>query len=184
MFRASIIAFATLAFLRAATATDYCTLKNDMKNFHAYAKPPTCQTMGEGYYSFVLSLTDTCVPSFEGGFDGCVDGNAIAIYDNTCKKVGHYSLGDDLPNDCGIPYAINEPWVPYQVSIQEIDKSIGGGYFKFAYANGLYTIGNNGCICSGISGSSLQAHTVCGCAFPIHGEPTKIKGRSPALESY
>lgn len=114
--------------------------------------------------------------------DGCANSNSIVIYDNTCKALGHYSLGDDLPNNCGIPYVINEPWLPYQLTVQEIDQDLGRGYFKFAYANGLYSIGNNHCICSNISGKSLQAEQTCGCSFPIHGEPPKIKGRSPVSE--
>jgi hypothetical protein len=33
------------------------------------------------------------------------------------------------------------------MTVKSINTDLGAGSFKFAYANGLYSIGNNGCIC-------------------------------------
>jgi hypothetical protein len=46
--------------------------------------------------------------------------------------------------------------------------------FQFAYANGLYSTGNNQCGCAAIKGGPINSSSQgCKCAFPVAGEPPK-----------
>jgi hypothetical protein len=52
-----------------------------------------------------------------------------------------------------------------------VDTDVGGPYFEFTYANGEYSIGNNGCGCGTIANNGNGAVVGCKCAFPVGGEP-------------
>ena len=101
-------------------------------------------------------------------------GAAFLVMDNSCKILGVHPQ----PN-CDIPYTLEANYLDYVLTVTTIDSGVGGGYFSFEYANGVYSIGKNGCGCSD-STEGLTADQSCKCAFPVAGEPTK---RSIAFEA-
>ncbi|KAI9695280.1 MAG: hypothetical protein M1820_008742 [Bogoriella megaspora] len=138
-----------------------------------------CQSMGEGYYTFAMVNTMTGqLPGSDSPDEGpeASSMNAVGIMDNGCHLLAAYSI-EETQGEYGIPWVIQGDFLQYVLTIQKIDYELGEGYFDFSYANGKYTIGNNGCICQNLDGSGLSTSQTCGCSFPVAGEPTKIKGR-------
>ena len=88
-------------------------------------------------------------------------------------------LGAFPQPSCSTPYILEAPYLDYVLDVKTIDRGIGEGYFSFEYANGLYSIGNNGCGCKN-DDEDLTAVESCKCAFPVAGQPTK---RSIAFEA-
>lgn len=150
-----------------------CQLKNTLSapKTSPEARPELCMPQGEGSWTFAMDDSQIDVPTFNAGdpWAGLAGNNAYIIYDNNCIPYGVYGPEG---NDCGTPYVIEDYFLPYILMIKSIDTDLGGGYFKFAYANGLYTIGNNGCTCEDLS-SGLEGEQGCKCAFPLKGEPSK-----------
>ena len=101
-------------------------------------------------------------------------GTSFLVMDNSCKILGVHPQ----PN-CGIPYILEANYLDYVLTVTTMDSGISGGYFRFLYGNGVYSIGNNGCGCR-VSTEGLTADQACKCAFPVAGQPTK---RSIAFEA-
>lgn len=171
MYR-QILSLATAVALLGHASAD-CQLTNTLSAPETSPETRTqlCMPQGEGSWTFAMDISEVDVPTFNSGAEwaGLAGNNAYIIYDNNCVPYGVY--GPD-GNDCGTPYVIEDYFLPYVLTVQDIDTDVGGGYFKFAYANGLYTIGNNGCTCEDLS-SGLEAEQGCKCAFPLEGEPSK-----------
>jgi hypothetical protein len=148
-----------------------CQLKNSLDASKAKQETHAelCQPTGEGVFTFAMDTSEVSVPTFNGGnaLAGVAGHVTYIIYDNTCTPRGAYGPSG---NDCGTPYVIKENWLPYVLTVNKIDTSVGGPYFSFNYANGKYSINNNHCGCQDMS-SGLEAEKGCKCAFPIHGEP-------------
>lgn len=171
MYRQILSLGTVVAMLGQASAS--CQLSNTLTSPETSAETRTqlCIPQGEGSWTFAMDNSQVDVPTFDGGapWGGLAGNNAYIIYDNACIPQGVYGPSG---NDCGTPYAIEENFLPYVLTVESINTDLGGGYFKFAYANGLYTIGNNGCTCENLS-SGLEGEQGCKCAFPLQGEPTK-----------
>jgi hypothetical protein len=169
MYRHILSLATAVAILGQASAS--CQLSNTLKS--AETTPETrqqlCMPQGEGVWTFALDVSEVVVPTFNGGapWAGLAGHTAYIIYDNECIPRGVYGPSG---NDCGTPYVIEDNFLPYVLTVKAIDTDLGGPYFKFAYANGLYSIGNNGCTCSDLS-SGLEGEQGCKCAFPLQGEP-------------
>ncbi|GAP93421.1 hypothetical protein SAMD00023353_10300170 [Rosellinia necatrix] len=128
-----------------------------------------CLEQGAGAYTFAMDVSELDVPTFSSGamWAGLVGSRAFMVYDEGCALKGVYS--PHQTGDCGAPYAIEEPWLPYGLIVTDVDFSSADPYFSFSYANGKYSIRNNHCVCNEI-GSGLRVEQGCRCAFPIHGE--------------
>lgn len=167
--------FFSLATVIAMTgyASAQCQLTNTLSGPESSPETRTelCQPQGEGSWTFAMDISEVDVPTFNGGapWGGLAGNTAYIIYDNYCVPYGVYGPEG---NDCGTPYVIEDYFLPYVLTVKDIDTDLGGGYFKFVYANGQYTIGNNGCTCSDLS-SGLEGEQGCKCAFPLEGQPTK-----------
>ncbi|CEL03557.1 hypothetical protein ASPCAL04711 [Aspergillus calidoustus] len=130
-----------------------------------------CKPQGEGYYTFAMQNSLVGVPTFDGdnAFAGVTGSSAFIIYDNACNRVGVYGPSNE-DNDCGIPYVIMENWLPYVLTVTQVNFAVGGGDFTFSYANGEYMIGENQATCEDIS-EGLRGVEACKTAFPLNGEP-------------
>ena len=131
--------------------------------------PALCRTQGAGTYTFGMStsLTGT-VPTGPTGGQESTSVN-FRIMDNTCKILGVYTAPS-----CGIPYTIKANFLQYVLIITSVDEAAdSGAYFSFKYANGEYSIGNNGCVCNTMSSDFNAAAKGCRCAFPVAGQPMK-----------
>jgi hypothetical protein len=95
-----------------------------------------------------------------------VQNKGFITYDNACVPRGVYSWGDD----CGSPYVIQENWLPYVLTVTNVNFNIADGYFRFVYANGAYMIGENQAMCEDLVGG-LRVEVGCKTGFPIYGEP-------------
>ncbi|KAI1194021.1 hypothetical protein F5X97DRAFT_338229 [Nemania serpens] len=128
-----------------------------------------CLGQGAGAYTFSMDVSELDVPTFSSGamWAGLVGGQAFMIYDESCTLKGVYS--PHQTSDCGIPYVIEESWLSYVLAVTDVNFDTADPYFSFDYANGKYSIRNNGCVCNDI-GSGLQVEKGCRCAFPINGE--------------
>lgn len=150
-----------------------CQLKNTLRapETSPETRKELCEPQGEGSWTFAMDISEVDVPTFNAGapWAGLAGNNAWIIYDNNCIPYGVY--GPD-GNDCGTPYVIEDYFLPYVLTVKSINTDLGAGSFKFAYANGLYSIGNNGCTCGDLS-SGLEGEQGCKCAFPLEGEPSK-----------
>ncbi len=136
-----------------------------------------CLPQGAGSYTFGMysTLSPGPLPLARGGGEMSEIANAwFLVMDNSCKIVGVY----DQPN-CGLPFTLEANYLDYVLTVTTIDTGISEGYFRFAYANGVFSIGNNGCGCSGHA-EGLSVAQSCKCAFPVAGLPTK---RSIAFEA-
>ncbi|ROV99829.1 hypothetical protein VSDG_02971 [Cytospora chrysosperma] len=162
------------ALIMPALATASCHLKNQLSDSDPppKLKPELCVSQGEGSWTFAMDVHEIDVPTFNSGspWTGLVSGNSFIIYDNDCTAKGGYSPAAE-GNDCGIPFVIDEDFLPYVLTIKEINTDVGDPRFKFAYANGQYSIGENGCACKDVS-HDLEAEQACKCAFPLEGEPS------------
>ncbi len=159
----------TLALARLASAA--CQLSNSLTSPPPTLNAALCSPQGAGAWTFAMDTSEVSVPTFssEAPFGGLASANSFLIFDNACTLRGVYSP-DDEGNDCGIPYFIEENFLPYVLTVDRVDFDPAGGYFRFRYANGLYSIGNNHCVCRDIS-SGLEAESACRCAFAVNGEP-------------
>lgn len=125
-----------------------------------------CRHQGEGFWTFALYSEAVEVPSIAGGGNsGYSAASSYQIYDNTCTLRGRFNT---RAKDCDIPFVIEANYLQQVLTIQSQDTMVGGGYFRFAYGNGLFSIGNNGCECQDMS-HGLTAAEGCGCAFPVNG---------------
>ena len=88
--------------------------------------------------------------------------------DNACLALGVYNVPS-----CGIPFVFKENFLQFVLTITSIDEGVGDAFFSFTYANGQFSIGNNGCVCNSISAPFPDAAEGCRCAFPVAGEPNK-----------
>lgn len=131
-----------------------------------------CLDQGEGDFTFAMDVSELDVPTFSSGapWAGLVGNQAFMVYDNTCTLKGVYS--PHQTNDCGIPYVIKEDFLPFVLTVTSVNFDVASPSYSFDYANGKFTIKNNGCVCNEV-GSGLRVEQGCRCAFPIEGEPEK-----------
>lgn len=157
-----VVAAALSAMLGLATAS--CQLSNAGGGGVA-SDATLCVPQGEGDWTFAMSNSAVDVPApGSGGIGaGYSQGNSLFIFDNACNIMGEYA-----PCSGGTPYTIEENFLADVLTVSDIDMDLGGGYFKFYYGNGEFTIGNNGCTCQDDS-SGLQGSQGCKCAFPQDG---------------
>ena len=130
-----------------------------------------CQSQGEGSFTFaLLEYSVILTPEVVTGvwkkyFRGFI------IMDNSCKLLGAYKVPE-----CELPYTIEDYFLKDVLTITSIDKKVPHPHFQFLYANGKYSIGENGCVCGamddGYPGNVLKP-TGCRCAFPVDGEPSR-----------
>ncbi|KAL8838128.1 MAG: hypothetical protein Q9170_002269 [Blastenia crenularia] len=133
---ASILNFAALFYLAAAE----CDLPGGARGGQE-TEPAVCMNQGDGYYTFGMTTDLTSL-----GLQGSTVANyALQIMDNHCNILAIYN-----PSSCGYPAVIKENFLQYVLTVDAVDSDVGNPYFGFAYANGYYTIGNNGCVCSDI----------------------------------
>ena len=104
--------------------------------------------------------------------DSGTSGTSFAIMDNYCKLLGIYAT-DTM--HCGAPFTLEASFLQYVLTLETVWADVGGSSFSFAYANGQYLTGNNGCGCDTISNKGNGAVVGCKCAFPVAGEPKKSK---------
>lgn len=173
----TISALITLSLLTLARAS--CQLTNQLTAPFPSPGPQFCQPTGAGVYTFSMQVSEIEVPTFDSGNPdaGNVAASAFVIYDNTCTAVGSYSPDQD--NNCGSPYVIEENFLQYVLTVQNVNFNAAGPYFEFVYANGKYSINNNHCGCAEVP-HALQVEQGCKCAFPVAGETKK---RSVAFEA-
>ncbi|KAI0382162.1 hypothetical protein F5Y04DRAFT_279945 [Hypomontagnella monticulosa] len=171
MARYALTLTTALAMLGLATAD--CQLSNKLTDTDPPPEPKAelCQSQGEGTFTFSMDVHEIDVPTFDSGavWAGLVNGNSFMIYDNACILKGVYSPGDE-GNDCGTPFVIKENFLPFVLTVKEVNFDVGAPRFKFDYANGEFSIGNNQCTCQDVS-HDLEAESACKCAFPLQGEP-------------
>ena len=162
-----------MALTMPGLATAVCQLGNALGDSDSppEATPEYCLPQGEGYWTFAMNVHAINVPSFDADnpFAGYVSGNSFMIFDHTCEVRGVYAP-DNEGNDCGVPYVIMENFLSYVLTIESVNFDVGDPYFKFSYANGQYSIGENHCTCQDIS-HDLTGEQACKCAFPLEGEP-------------
>ncbi|OTB00461.1 hypothetical protein M426DRAFT_65802 [Hypoxylon sp. CI-4A] len=170
---ARFISIITASLAMSSLVTADCQLGNQLSDSNPPPEPKAelCEPQGEGVWTFSMDVNELGVPTFdsEAIWAGLVSGSSFIIYDNTCTAKGVYDPGDE-GNDCGTPYIIEENFLPFVLTIQQVNFDVGSPRFQFAYANGLYTIGNNHCTCQDVS-HDLEAEQACKCAFPLQGEP-------------
>ncbi|KAI1136540.1 hypothetical protein F5Y05DRAFT_415313 [Hypoxylon sp. FL0543] len=154
-------------------ATADCQLSNQLTDSNPPPEPKAelCQPQGEGQWTFSMDVHGVDVPTFDSGavWAGLVQGNSFMVYDNACVPKGVYSPGAQ-GNDCGVPFVIKENFLPFVLTVKSVNFDTGAPRFQFAYANGLFTIGDNQCTCQDVS-HDLEAESACKCAFPLQGEP-------------
>jgi hypothetical protein len=160
--------FATI--LAASKLAAACFLPNEIKQDEIHKQENTnwCQTMGPDRWTFTMTTSEVAVPTFDPDnmWAGLSTSVFFEVYDNDCMPRGWYAK----PGDCGLPWEIQEDFLPYVIVIKSIFTDVGAPDFTFAYANGDYMIGENQCICRNVS-QGLQAKQACSCSFPIDGEP-------------
>ncbi|KAI1409301.1 hypothetical protein F5Y13DRAFT_193542 [Hypoxylon sp. FL1857] len=163
----------TTALALSRLTSAHCQLSNKLTKSNPPPEPKAelCRPQGEGQWTFSMDVHEVDVPTFDSGavWAGLVQGNSFMIYDNACVLKGVYEPGAE-GNDCGIPFTIEENFLPFVLTVKQVNFDVGAPRFQFAYANGLFTIGNNHCTCKDVS-HNLEAESACKCAFPLHGEP-------------
>ena len=129
-----------------------------------------CLGQGPDSYTFAMitSLSGTIPLGASGGKGQESLDITFQIMDNTCKILGVYSQ-----DSCGVPFTIKENFLKYVLTITTVWGDVGKPYFSFKYANGAFSIGNNGCVCSHMSDSFNSVTKGCRCAFPVAGIPKK-----------
>ncbi|PGH02245.1 hypothetical protein AJ79_07694 [Helicocarpus griseus UAMH5409] len=154
-----------------------CRLHNMMKEKgKKETRKDWCKTHDKGRWTFSMATSLSMFPNYvgrggRGAFDNYSSGRAFVIYDDQCYPRGMYSP-DNEGNDCGIPYEIQENFLPYVIGINTINFGTGSGYFKFAYANGEYMTSENDGKCVDAS-KGLAAAERCSASWPIEGEKSK-----------
>ncbi|KUI69559.1 hypothetical protein VM1G_04722 [Cytospora mali] len=166
----STLTIALITFISALVNAS-CKLGNQLTESNPPPEPKSelCVTQDEGSWTFAMDVHEIDVPTFDASapWAGLVHGNSFMIYDNNCIVKGVYSPGDE-GNNCGTPYVIEENFLRYVLTIKDIDFDVGSPSFKFAYADGTYSIGENNCDCKDVS-DDLEAEQACKCAFPLDG---------------
>jgi hypothetical protein len=122
-----------------------------------------CAPTGEDHLTFAMlvGMSSIGVPG------STVKSTRFLILDHTCKVLGHYKPA----SKCGkVPWIVEEPFLHYMLTLESVFMDVGDPSFSFAYANGLYQIGENHCTCQD-SQNGNHAEQGCKCAFPIDGEP-------------
>lgn len=161
----NLAALSTMLGLASAS----CQLSNSLATAETSPETRTqlCVPQGEGSWTFAMDTSLVDVPTFDGGapYAGISGNVAYIIYDNTCVPRGVYGPSG---NDCGVPYVIEENFLADVLTVTSINTTPGGARFTFAYGDGKYSIGNNGCACGDLS-SGLEAESGCKCAFPVDG---------------
>lgn len=169
MLRAITSLAAALAAVKPVSAA--CHLPNAVDNGVGGVETHSqlCIPQGAGDWTFSMYLDEVSVPTFDADnpLAGVVSTAYFYIYDESCTRRGAYSMSGH-GNDCGIPYVIMENFLPYVLTIENINAAIGGGYFRFLYGNGEFSIGNNHCTCQSMT-TGLEAKEGCKCAFPVDG---------------
>lgn len=128
-----------------------------------------CLSQGAGAYTFAMStsLTGLIQTGTTGGQE--VSGVSFQIMNEKCKILGGWSKPA-----CGIPYTIKANFLEEVLTITSITMAAdSSAYFSFKYANGQYSIRNNGCVCNKMDSAVNAAAKGCRCAFPVGGEPEK-----------
>ena len=140
------LALAASTLLAPLATADNCDLTNALAPNTDYIETDTsyCRGQGAGSYTFAMAtqFSTLGIPntiSRVGPSPSNVQTYGFTIMDNTCKVLGVY----EAPG-CGVPYEIRDSYLPYELIIDHIDAGEGEGYFEFRYANGKYSIGNNG----------------------------------------
>ncbi|MCJ1373632.1 hypothetical protein MMC20_004860 [Loxospora ochrophaea] len=134
--------------------------------------PALCLPQGPGYYTFGMTtfLSTLGVPG-GSGISSDVSNSAFLIMSNTCQLLGLYG-----PASCGIPFTIKDNFLQYVLTITAVDEGVASPYFSFLYANGKFSIRNDGCVCGGVSAAFPDAEAGCRCAFPVAGEELGKRG--------
>ncbi|KAH8697056.1 hypothetical protein BGW36DRAFT_358871 [Talaromyces proteolyticus] len=135
-------------------------------------QPDICQTMGPGDYSFVMLVATAGTPIPGGPINptylGYTNAASFMIFDNTCKLLGAFS-----PNtNCDAPYTLEANYLADVMTIS-VYMDPGDPWFSFAYGNGLFSTGNNGCDCKKNENDITYVSAACGCAFPQSGVLSK-----------
>jgi hypothetical protein len=148
-----------------------CNLKNAIEDDDRRVedRKELCMGQGEGAWTFSLHISMVSVPTLNGqvAYSGVAGSNVFIIYDNACNRMGVYDPHDDA--DCGVPYSISEPWLPYDIIVKKVNLNVGGGHFRFSYGAGDYMIGENHAECNEMS-EGLRAEEGCKTAFPLNGD--------------
>jgi hypothetical protein len=162
------LSFVVMALVMVDFVFGNCQLSNSVKDQAVETRWQYCTTQGADSWTFTMAIGAISVPTFDSSapFAGYASDKSFLIYDNTCKLRGVYSPSG---NNCGIDYIIEENWLKYVLSVTSVNFDVGGGRFKFLYANGQYSIGENHCTCQDVA-SGLKGAQACKCAFPINGE--------------
>ncbi|KAI0889635.1 uncharacterized protein GGS22DRAFT_182980 [Annulohypoxylon maeteangense] len=166
-----IISLALAALSLSTLTSASCQLQNQLKS-KTGKEPSThlCVPQGAGSWTLAMDVHEIDVPTFDSSapWAGLVSGNSFMLYDNACNIKGVYAP-QSQSNHCGSPYVIEENFLPYVLTIKSVDFDVGSPRFKFAYADGEYSIGENGCACKNVS-HGLEGEQACKCAFPLHGQ--------------
>ncbi|KAA8916255.1 hypothetical protein TRICI_001537 [Trichomonascus ciferrii] len=122
-----------------------------------------CAPTGEDHLTFAMLVGMSSL-----GVPGSTKQSArFLVLDHACKILGHYRPA----SKCGkIPWKLEAEYLHYMLTLESVYMNVGDPSFSFAYANGLYKIGENHCTCQD-SQSGLHVEVGCKCAFPIDGEP-------------
>lgn len=133
---------------------------------HVETNTKLCVPQGEGDWTFGMATHMVSVPGGTAGdgLAGAWGGAQFTIYDNSCTVQGAYT-----PCKNGIPYFVQENWMPYTLSVNTVDMGVGSPYFSFTYGDGKYSIKNNQCGCQKIDQGAGVAAKACKCAFPVDG---------------
>ena len=93
------------------------------------------------------------------------------IYDNSCNLKGIYGPGT---SQCGVPWEIEESFLPFVLSITVVSMDVGDPFFEFLYGDGKYSVRNNQCGCADGPGQFNDKIKDCKCAFPVNGKHDDI----------
>lgn len=129
-----------------------------------------CTSQGEGSWTFSLYTEAIEVPGIAGGGEynpnaGYTATSSYQIHDNTCFLRGRFNT---RAKECESSFVIEANYLQQVLTIESQDTMAGGAYFRFAYGDGLFSIGNNGCECQDMS-HGLMAALGCKCAFSVNG---------------
>jgi hypothetical protein len=162
----NIFSFAAAMALFGLASAGQCHATNALgKTWAPGQNNALCLSQGDGQWTFAMYVDMTVVPDLSGSspLAGAVTGTLFMIYDNDCNMKSLYQQPS-----CGIPYYIEESFLADTLIISGLDAELGNPDFQFNYGNGLYSIGNNGCVCNDMS-SGLEGAEGCRCAFPVDG---------------
>ena len=165
------LVFSLALVLLAPLALADCNLVGGGGNGSVVTDQALCLSQGAGSYTFAMTtgLAGVIPLGSSGGSGQEFSSYSFQIMDNSCKLLAVYPSPS-----CGIPFTIKENFLQYVLTITNIFADVGGdAYFSFSYANGAFSIGNNGCVCSDMKSSFNSVSKGCRCAFPVAGEPKK-----------